>query len=68
MIYIDDCSSCKHERPLKDGWRFCCDAFPNGGVPFDFNFGMVKQMKECNNGIGYEPKEETTNTAASRQN
>lgn len=57
MVCITDCSSCKHERPLKDGWDFCCDAFPDGGAPNDFTFGFVKQMKECNNGIGYEPKE-----------
>lgn len=57
MICIDDCSNCKHERPLKDGWRFACDAFPDG-APRNFPFGKVKELKECHNGIGYEPKEE----------
>lgn len=55
MICIDACSSCKHERELLDGWRFCCDAFPQG-APLDFPFGKVKELKECNNGIGYTPK------------
>ena len=55
MVCIDDCSSCKHEFPLKDGWRFWCDDFPNG-TPIGFKFGFVEQMKECNNGIGYEQK------------
>ncbi len=55
MICIDDCSTCKHKRPLKDGWRFVCDAFPDG-APKGFPFGKAKEMKECNNGIGYEPK------------
>lgn len=54
MIYIPDCVTCKHQRDLLDGWEFCCDAFPEG-APYDFKFGLVKQMKECNNGIGYEP-------------
>lgn len=56
MIYIDECQNCKHERPLKDGWKFCCDAFPEG-TPLKFPFGRVKEMKECNNGIGFEEKE-----------
>ena len=56
MIYLDDCHTCKHKRPLKDGWRFCCDAFPDGTERNDFPFGKVKELKECNNGIGYEPK------------
>lgn len=57
MICINDCSNCKHERPLKNGWRFVCDAFPEG-VPTDFDYSKVKEIKECNNGIGYEPKED----------
>ncbi len=56
MVCIDDCATCKHRRPLIDGWRFCCDAFPNGS-PFGFPFGKVKELGECNNGIGYEPIE-----------
>lgn len=56
MICIDDCHTCRHIRPLKDGWKFRCDAFPNGS-PHSFAFGHVKEIKECNNGIGYEPKE-----------
>ena len=53
MISIIDCRKCKHERPLKDGWNCCCDAFPDG-IPTGFNFGAVKEAKECNNGIGFE--------------
>lgn len=58
MIYFDDCFTCIHKRPLKDNWDFCCDAFPNGMVPNDFPFGKVKELKECNSGIGYEPEDE----------
>lgn len=56
MICISDCSKCKHQRKdLLDGWRPCCDSFPNG-IPLDFKFGKVKEMKKCNNGIGFEEK------------
>lgn len=56
MIGIIDCSECKHRRPLLDGWKSCCDAFPNGR-PFDFDYSAVKHLKECNNGIKFEKEE-----------
>ena len=55
MICINDCSTCIHQRELLDGWLDCCDAFPDG-IPYDFNYSIVKEISECNNGIGYEPK------------
>ena len=57
MICIDDCATCKHERELKDGWKFCCDAFPDG-TPLGFKFVEVKEKGVCNNGIGYEEKKD----------
>ena len=56
MIYIADCWNCKHNRPVKDGWIPCCDAFPDG-IPDDFPLGKVKKLGECNNGIGFEEEE-----------
>jgi hypothetical protein len=56
VICLIDCDNCKHKRPWLDGWKMCCDAFPEG-VPRDFPYGLVKQMKECNNGIGFEEEE-----------
>ena len=45
MICISDCFECKHQRDeLLDGWRPCCDAFPNG-IPMDFDYSMVKKQK-----------------------
>lgn len=55
MICINDCATCKHVRDNIDGWKACCDAFPEG-YPQKFDFGSVKKKKECNNGIGYEKK------------
>lgn len=60
MICINDCGNCKHQRPLIDGWLDCCDAFPDG-IPMDFDYSKVKDMKECNNGIGFEPIEQSKN-------
>ncbi len=62
MTCVNDCYLCKHEHELKDGWFWTCDAFPNGH-PKDFNFSKVKEMTQCNNGIGFEPKEKNTETA-----
>ncbi len=59
MICVIDCYNCKHQRPLIDGWRNCCDAFPDG-IPFDFDYSKVKKANECNNGIKYEPKDDKT--------
>ncbi|WP_147613853.1 glutamyl-tRNA amidotransferase [Treponema pectinovorum] len=54
MICIEECAVCIHQRhDLKDGWIPTCDAFPDG-KPKNFNYGRVTEMKECNNGIGYE--------------
>lgn len=55
MICIPDCVYCKHNRKEPyDGWRHACDAFPKG-IPFDFDYSKVRTIKECNNGIGFEP-------------
>ncbi len=62
MICVTDCRECKHRRPLKDGWLACCDAFPDGH-PKGFDYRNLKERKECNNGIGFEPKEEKNETA-----
>ena len=56
MICVNDCGKCMHNRPLIDGWRSCCDAFPEG-KPLDFDYRNLKDRKDCNNGIGFEPKE-----------
>ena len=57
MICVNDCGKCIHNRPKIDGWRSCCDAFPDG-KPLDFDYRNIKERKVCNNGIGFEPKVE----------
>ena len=55
MIYFYDCDVCKHihEKNI-DGWRPCCDAFPEGWPKKGPPVGGVKKLKECNNGYHYE--------------
>ena len=54
MIRISDCAYCIHRRENK-GYQMTCDAFPEG-VPYEFDDNNVKEIKECNNGIGYKEK------------
>ena len=59
MIYFDSpCERCKHIRPLVDGWNMSCDAFPNGFPRYFLRDYDVTKLKECANGIKFEPKEE----------
>ena len=53
MIKITWCSTCKNFTGMKDGWKPTCKAFPDG-IPYDFDTGLDKEIKICNNGIGYE--------------
>ena len=63
MICVNDCGKCKHSRPKIDGWRSCCDAFPDG-KPLDFDYSNLKERTECNNGIGFESDEQNTGEPA----
>ena len=58
MIVIDfACDSCKNQLPNIDGWKCACKAFPDG-IPNEYFTTKLdpKEMPECNNGIGFEPK------------
>ena len=56
MIYIDyPCDRCVHQRENIDGWRCACDAFPDGTPDWIYRTN-IRNLKECNNGIGYEKK------------
>lgn len=57
VCVFDDCSRCVHLRPLIDGWKYACDAFPNGH-PYDFPIGKASELEECNNGIKFEEKQQ----------
>lgn len=62
MICITACATCVHNREeLKDGWIPTCDAYPDGVPLDDSEFPERRGTEICNpeNGIGYEPEEET---------
>ena len=59
MMCVIDCSECRNRLPKKDGWIACCKAFPDG-YPTNFDFKNLRERKECNNGIGFEPIEKTS--------
>ena len=54
MIRLSWCDDCKHITGMKN-FLPTCDAFPDV-VPYDFDNGRSKEIKICNNGIGYEKK------------
>ena len=56
MIGLSWCDDCKHKTG-KIGFMPTCDAFPDG-IPYEFDTYRDKELKTCNNGIGYEKKEE----------
>ncbi len=55
MIRLSDCDYCRHCHELKDG-IVTCEAFPDG-IPYEHMDKDLKETLECNNGIGYEPKD-----------
>lgn len=57
MVVVTDCAFCIHRRSKKkDNWIPTCDAFPDG-LPHGWDYSKVRQISECNNGIGFEPNE-----------
>ena len=62
MVCINDCTFCIHQHEkLKDDWIPCCDAFPDG-KPFDLDKLSLRNKKECNNGIHFEPRKDIDST------
>lgn len=55
MIKLCDCDKCKHRTGFDKGHGLC-EAFPNG-IPYEHMDKDVRNMKKCNNGIGFEPVE-----------
>ena len=59
MIKTSNCDYCKNCTGFKNGHGICT-AFPNG-IPYDHMDKEIDELKECNNGIGYEPKTKVNN-------
>ena len=56
VIRLGDCDDCKNRFGFKNGHTLC-HAFPEG-IPYEHMEKDLKSLKECNNGIGFEPKTE----------
>lgn len=61
MIRLGDCDNCRNRTGFEKGHTLC-RAFPDG-VPYEHMDKDLKSQKDCNNGIGFEPKEEKNETA-----
>lgn len=61
MIQLGYCDDCKHCLGMSHG-EILCDAFPNG-IPNNHLWKSLSELKKCNNGIGFEPKEENNEPA-----
>ncbi len=56
MIRVCDCDYCINRTGFEKG-HTTCKAFANG-VPYEHMDKDLKSLKECNNGIGFEQKED----------
>ena len=57
MVVFSDCAECKNLIDDERRDKCMCKAFPEG-IPSEwFLKGNPKEVKECSNGIGFEPDE-----------
>lgn len=54
------CANCKYLREkLKNGWKVCCDAYPDG-IPSKVLLHTEREdLKDCGNGFRYDPMTNT---------
>ena len=57
MIRLSWCDDCAN-RTGRIGCHNTCKAFPDG-IPFTFENDRSKELKTCNNDIGYSRKEDS---------
>lgn len=57
MVVFSDCMECEHFcYDDRDSHKCCCEAYPDG-IPREWYLnGSPKEVKECNNGIGFKPE------------
>jgi hypothetical protein len=58
MVVFSDCAECKNHNVDRINFSCTCKAFPEGIPPEWFLKGNPKEVKECNNGIGFEPDDD----------
>ena len=56
MVVLSDCIECEHFCDDGNPHTCCCKAYPDG-IPREWYLsGSPKEVKECNNGIGFKPE------------
>lgn len=56
MVVFSDCMECEHFCYDGNPHKCCCEAYPDG-IPREWYLnGSPKEVKECNNGIGFKPE------------
>lgn len=56
MVVLSDCIECEHFCDDGNPYTCCCKAFPDG-IPRKWYFeGRPREVKQCNNGIGFKPE------------
>ena len=56
MVVLSDCTECEHFCDDGNPHTCCCKAFPDG-IPRKWYFeGRPREVKQCNNGIGFKPE------------
>lgn len=56
MVVFSDCMECEHFCYDGKQHKCCCEAYPDG-IPREWYLnGSPKEVKECNNGIGFKPE------------
>lgn len=56
MVVLSDCIECEHFCDDGNPHTCCCKAYPDG-IPRKWYFeGRPREVKQCNNGIGFKPE------------
>ena len=56
MVVFSDCMECEHFCYDGKPHKCCCEAYPDGIPRKWYLEGSPKEVKECNNGIGFKPE------------
>lgn len=56
MVVFSDCMECEHCYNDRASHKCCCEAYPEGIPRKWYLEGRPREVKECNNGIGFKPE------------
>lgn len=56
MVVFSDCMECEHFCYDGNSHKCCCEAYPDGIPRKWYLEGRPREVKQCNNGIGFKPE------------